>query len=101
MKGRSVPQRPRWHAAPQAWQAELLANPHLTPGEKVTALALSKRFTGWGRSRSTLTRLHGRRGRRLKMSAPTLSTCMVWRGRLCHEAPHRPLVFRQARRLLL
>ena len=48
MKGRNVPHRPRWQAEPAQWQAELLANPHLTPGEKVTALALSKRFTGWG-----------------------------------------------------
>ncbi len=48
MKGRNVSQRPRWQAEPQAWQAKLFANPHLTPGEKLTAVALSKRFTGWG-----------------------------------------------------
>ena len=39
--------RPRWQVEPQQWQAELLANPHLQPGEKLTVIALSKRFTGW------------------------------------------------------
>ncbi len=36
---------PRWISQRQEWQSELLRNPSLTPGEKLTALALSKRFT--------------------------------------------------------
>ncbi len=39
---------PRWISQRQEWQAELLRNPSLTPGEKLTALALSKRFTSHG-----------------------------------------------------
>ena len=37
--------RPRWIADTQRWQAGLLRNPSLTPGEKLTVLALSRRFT--------------------------------------------------------
>ena len=38
---------PRWLTDTQRWQAELLRNPHLTPGEKLTVLALSRRFTSY------------------------------------------------------
>ena len=37
--------RPRWLTDTQRWQAELLRNPSLTPGEKLTVLALSRRLT--------------------------------------------------------
>ena len=37
--------RPRWLTDTQRWQAELLRNPSLTPGEKLTVLALIRRFT--------------------------------------------------------
>ncbi len=43
MKGRTPPLR--WLTDTQRWQAELLRNPSLTPGEKLTVLALSRRFT--------------------------------------------------------
>ena len=36
---------PRWISQRPEWQAELLRNPSLTPGEKLTVLALSRRFT--------------------------------------------------------
>ncbi len=36
---------PRWISQRQEWQADLLRNPSLTPGEKLTVLALSRRFT--------------------------------------------------------
>ena len=36
---------PRWLTDTQKWQAELLRNPSLTPSEKLTVLALSRRFT--------------------------------------------------------
>lgn len=39
------PNRPRWITHPAEWQGELLRNPNLTPAQKLTAMALSKRFT--------------------------------------------------------
>lgn len=40
--------RPRWLTHPEEWQAQLLRNPHLSPAEKLTALAMRKHFTGMG-----------------------------------------------------
>lgn len=37
--------KPRWQTHPEEWQAKLLSNPNMTPGQKLTAMALSKRFT--------------------------------------------------------
>jgi hypothetical protein len=39
------PNRPRWITHPAEWQAGLLSTPNLTPGQKLTLMALSKRFT--------------------------------------------------------
>jgi hypothetical protein len=36
---------PRWISHASEWQAELLRNPHLTLGQKLTAIALSTRLT--------------------------------------------------------